>query len=241
MDLVRTAISNRASFKFVVGELEKRPPSKAAAEAVTEVYGLGDAPPWLAAVLLGACRDKVGYDTVRGILLSAPGLGAESYAGVALFKIRGGEALDDLKWILLNAPDLRSREGAAYGLQALGCQEAGPAILEATLAGKVRWRTGSHILSHNLANQAMVLGLLLTGDMHQARIATEIIDSSILSAKSGMGTNSLVFRPVRKLLQAVDQALSDPRFTMAPGKRQRLNTWLGDMRARQMQINQRRD
>ncbi len=81
-DLVKTAIREDVSFKLVVAELKKRPPSKAAAETVIEAYRLGDTPPWLAAMLLGECRDKVGYATTREILLSAPRHLAESYAGI---------------------------------------------------------------------------------------------------------------------------------------------------------------
>jgi len=77
-DLVRTAIREKVAFKLVVAELKKRPPSKTAAETVNEAYRRGDAPPWLAALLLGECRDKVGYTTAREILLSAPRQLAES-------------------------------------------------------------------------------------------------------------------------------------------------------------------
>ena len=227
-DLVRAAIRDHVSFKFAVAELKKRPPSKAAAEAVIEGYRRGDAPPWLVAVLLGDCRDKIGYATAREILLSAPRQLAESYAGVALAQIGGPEALEDLKTLMFSAPDQHSREGAAYGLEALGLPDAAPAILEAVQTGKVKCETGGRIISHKFVNEQTVIGLLQSGEKRQVRVATEIIDTCVLNISSGIASEPaelFAFRPSRTLLALVGRVLSNPAVTMAPKKRKRLCEW----------------
>jgi hypothetical protein len=230
-DLVKHAVREHLSFKHVVDELKKRPPSKAAAEAVIEAYRRGDAPPWLAAVLLGKCRDRVGYATAREILLSAPREGAESYAGVALAEMGGPDALDDLKALMISAPDRKSREGAAYGLEALALPEAGPAILEAVLAGKIKWDTGGRILGSTFPGEGVVLGLLRSGDMHQVRLATDIVESCVSSARSNdppRKRTSFASSPSATLLKAIGGALSDPDIIMAPRKRTRLRSWFNN-------------
>ena len=67
--------------------------------AIVAAYRDGSAPPWLAAALLGQTRSARGYDVLSAILYEAPRLLAESYAGVAMAKVRGVE------------PELRSCEG----------------------------------------------------------------------------------------------------------------------------------
>jgi hypothetical protein len=64
--------------------LAARPPNDTGARFLLAQYKKGDCPPWLAAYLLGCVRHELGYATVLQILLDAPGLCAESYAGVAL-------------------------------------------------------------------------------------------------------------------------------------------------------------
>ena len=223
-ELVETAIRDHGTFKFVVNELKKRPPSEPASEIVVAGYRRGAIPPWLTAVLLGGCRDRVGYAIARQILLSAPRQLAESYAGVALAEIGGAEAFEDLRALMLSAPDRHSREGAAYGIKALGLPETGTAILDAVLAGKIRRETGGSILAE-FADEEMVVKLLRTDDLDQVRLATEIIDACILNASSGITTRgawSSAAQPSRELAQALRQVLSNPAINMAPRKRIRL-------------------
>jgi hypothetical protein len=116
---VRHAIQEHLSFKPVFAELGQRPPSREAAEFVANAYQHGKCPAWLAAALLGECRDMIGYATVHSIILVAPRQLAESYAGVAMARIAGHSALNDLVTIMSTALDRKSREGAAYGLEVL--------------------------------------------------------------------------------------------------------------------------
>src|SRR5262245_8536078 len=91
-ELIAKAVANHAFFKDVASELERLPPSRAAADAMANAFLAGTAPAWLTAHLLGCVRDKSSYALVREILLSAPGLLAESYAGPALARIGGASA-----------------------------------------------------------------------------------------------------------------------------------------------------
>lgn len=168
------------------------------------------------------------YATAREILLSAPRQLAESYAGVALTKIGGPEALEDLKGLMISARDLHSREGAAYGLEALGLPEAAPAILEAVQTGKVKCETGGRILGRKFVNEETVIGLLQSGDKRQVRLATEIIDACVLAISSGYPSEpakSFASSRSGTLLGALGLVLSNPDFTMAPRKRTRLCEW----------------
>lgn len=75
--------------------------------------------------------DFLPLETVRGILVSAPGLLAESYAGVAMARIAGADAREDLLDLMRRGPCRRSREGALYGLVELGDPTVAPRIVDA--------------------------------------------------------------------------------------------------------------
>lgn len=68
-------------------------------------------PAWLVAYLLGCIRAARGYDVAREVLLAAPGLSAESYAGPAMARIAGTSAHDDLAGLMIDAHKLRARVG----------------------------------------------------------------------------------------------------------------------------------
>jgi hypothetical protein len=228
-ELVTGAIRDNLSFKVVAAELKKRPPSQAAAEIVVNAYRRGEAPPWLAALLLGGCRDKTGYETVREILLAAPRQLAEGYAGAALAQIGGPDALQDLIGIMLNASNRRSREGAAYGLEDLGGPEAASAILDAALSGKISSSLGGGVLGRRFPDEGVVLKLLESGDKHRVRLATEIVEGCIRSIPKEASEDqqpSLVSRPGSKLLNTLARLLEDPHTVMSPRKRETLRSWL---------------
>jgi hypothetical protein len=228
-DLVREALINHAVFKFSVIELEKRPPSRPAAEIVVNAFRNGDAPPWLAAVLLGACRDKVGYNTVREMLLSAPRIRAEGYAGVALAKIAGHDSLDDLINIMSNATDRHICEGAAFGLNSLGLPESAQALRKAALSGKMRPSTAAWMLARSFPNEGEVLELLRSPDQKSIRLATEIIETGLLDAGSNPSQAQLpgfVAKPSLSLLKALKNVLTNPKFSMRPKKRATFRAWL---------------
>ena len=115
-ELVDRAIENVMAFKRVALLLDDLSPDREAADRLVRAFEEERAAPWLTAHLLGCIGHEAGYATVRQILVSAPGMSAEGYAGVALAKIRGDDAFDELVALMGGAVDRRSREGAAYGL-----------------------------------------------------------------------------------------------------------------------------
>ena len=95
----------------------------------------------------------------RAILLAAPRLLAESYAGPALAKIRGLEAHDELVRFTMQSPARRSREGAAYGLAHLGTGEAAAAIIDAAVSGAIGYQMGGVLVErknlHDLSGSSV--------------------------------------------------------------------------------------
>ncbi|XXX82471.1 hypothetical protein WMF30_27330 [Sorangium sp. So ce134] len=225
--LVATALTDHGRFKHVAAELERRAPDADAASAVEQAYRAGEAPPWLAAYLLGCIGHEVGYATVREVLLTAPGLLAESYAGPALAKILGERALPDLCALLRDAPKQASREGAAYGLGHLKSPRAEEALLEAVTTGRIRWHTAAGILAR-IPIAARRLGeLLRSSETVQLRLATEIVWLALPYADSGRRT--WIHDIATELGPMIREVLMNPALSMAPRKRAQLEAWVSHL------------
>lgn len=157
----------------------------------------------LTAQLLRCIRDERGYATAREILLHAPIGSAGADAGMALARIRGEAAFDDLCDALTIAPDQAGREGAAWGLSCLGARAAGP-IRAASVDGRIRWQTGGSILAGLRIDPAVVAELLGSANEREVKLGR---------------AQSIVAEPLRRVLAS--QAV-----TMAPRKRRALEAWL---------------
>ena len=231
-DLVMEVVREQSLSRDVAQELGKRPPSRTAAELVIDAYRRGEASPYLTAELLGACRDKAGYATAREILLAAPRRCSNESAGVALAKIDSHSALQDLINIMHNAPERGSREGAAYGLNALGLSEAAPAILDAVLSHKISILTGGWILGHTFPDESVVLSLLDSAERNRTKkVAANIVASCIESIPINATLDrvpALLSRPSPPLIEALERVLSDTNITMSPYSRKRIRSWLNN-------------
>ncbi len=219
-DLIKGAVQKELLFKDVAQDLEKRPPSRAAAQLVVDAYRRGEADAWLTALLLGACRDKSGYATVREILL-LPGRAGSGHAGSALAKIGGHSALQDLIYIMNNAPDRRSRQEAAYGIEALGLPEAAPAMVDAVLSGKIPKHLGVGVFA-TFPDEGVVLRLLDSPETTREELATNIVARCLET----IPVPALVSRPSPELIEALERVLSDPNITISPKKRSCIRSWL---------------
>ena len=131
LELVRLSVESNGMVKLVALELRRRPADAAATELVVALFRARQAPPWLAALLLGSVRGPEGYAVAREILLSAPGLLAESYAGPAMARILGRSSRPDLVAILCGDWPKRTCEGAANGLAELHDPEVVDDVLRA--------------------------------------------------------------------------------------------------------------
>jgi hypothetical protein len=204
-ELVRRVVANHASFKDSAKRLAALPPDPEAVDILLNAFNGGEAPPWLTALLLGQIGHASGYDVVRRILLTAPELLAESYAGVALARIGGPAVLDDLVNLMRNALKLKSREGAAYGLGHLGTPEAIHPVLLATRETLIRSSTGASILAKLPVRVDDAIGLLASPNARDPENATELIAWRVASSShtgpfwSPTETLKLV-SPLRRLL-----------------------------------------
>jgi hypothetical protein len=229
VDLVRAAVREHSDFKVVSAALIRRPADPMAAELLVAEFARGEAPAWLTAHLLGQLRADVGYETVRGILLAAPGYLAESYAGPALARIRGENATPDLVHILNIAPKARSREGAAYGLGVVGTPAAEEAIFEAVASGRIRASTGGSVLGGMPFDQAKMANALSSGEERLVSLGTETVWSMILATCRRPRSAPKHARPDPRLLDAVRKVLADARVNMAPRKRSALADWVAEV------------
>ena len=221
VELIAKAVADHAHFKHVARELEWLPPSHAAADALAAAFLTGKAPPWLTAHLLGCVGDKSSYGLVREILLSAPGLLTESYAGPALAKIAGTDAYDDLCVLLHSAPMLRSREGAAYGLAQLASHDVPSMILDAARSGKIRWHTAAAILARIHLAIGQVLELLQSSNAEALRLGTEIVWLALHD--SNASCRGWLDQP--EIAGAIRNVLTVSTFRMVPRKRRALAKW----------------
>jgi len=210
--LVELAIADHLRWKQVAAELGLRPPDPLAATALIADYRAGRSPAWLTAHLLGVLRAPIGYAVAREILLAAPGLLAESYAGPAMAKIAGAAAFDDLLGIMRDGPRLKIREGAAYGLHIL--QRAGTAsiMLQAVVDKRIRRHTAAFIIARQADVLETVIEWLGSEDELIEALAIDV-GSSLLAENAA---------PSAELAWAMRRTLDAGRSKMAPSARTRL-------------------
>jgi len=233
-ELVTIAIVDRAQLRDIAAELERRSPDGPAARHLVAAFRDGKAPPRLTAHLLGCIADEAGYDTVRSILLSTPGI-VETYAGPALARIRGVAAFEDLRTLLLEAPELLSREGAAGGLAHLASRDAATAIFEAAVAARIRSRTAAIFLGGLPIDAHRVSALLSSEDLHSLGLGTDILWAAVTRS---YGPNEQLWREINQadLALQLRKALAEPALEMSPSKREILM----DLASRAEQNVQRR-
>ena len=117
IEVAERVIEQPKFFKAAALELEASPADESAAIRLIRAYHDGEAPPWITAVLLGRIGHQVGLETVKKILFDHPGRLAEDYAGVALARIAGPEATQDLLQIVFDpSHHIKTRRAAGYGL-----------------------------------------------------------------------------------------------------------------------------
>lgn len=222
LELVKQAVATHADFKSVAEDLERLAPDLEAVRWLINAYDRGEAPAWLTAVLLGRIGHDDGYATARAILLAAPGLLAEDYAGCALARLRGSRALDDLVQIMSKAPKIQTRKGAAAGLGRLNSEEAATAIVQATRDRVLPAFTAGGVLAHLPVSADVVAALLAAEDPRDIQVATELL---YLRAWSSEAYPRWSAAEVSVLLPAVRRVLERKDVRMAPRKRKTLGDW----------------
>lgn len=161
-----------ADWKLALLELKTYAPDAACAAAVVHAYEHGQCEPWCAAALLEAIGHPDGYATALDILHLAPGSLAESYAGPALVRMRGPDALDDLAAILDDdrLPQ-RAHEGAAFGLAAMADPRADDVLLRAVDRGRIRTSIAGSVASERGIPAARLVSWLRGADSRRRNLA----------------------------------------------------------------------
>lgn len=223
--LAQRAIDREDRFKDVVGEFERRrhlPPDESAAAAVVSAYAAGRAPPWLAAVLIGAIRHPVGYPTVLSIIRDNHRSLAESYAPAAIVKIVGRgrhpDCLDDLIALLRDAPETQVRCTAARTLGLLGAHDAIPALFDALRGERIVWRAARFALTQMPVDDD-ALAVWLRGDAVERRAACEVVVDQLDATRRGAPGPSPSLRPL--VLRAIDQGTA----VLLTGENEDLRAW----------------
>ena len=116
VDLIDWLLKNPSDFRKLGVVLEGKPPEKQAAIKLISAFNQKYCEPWLVAFVLGCIGHRIGYETVKNILLSHAGQSSERYAGAAMTKILGIAAYSDLRQVVFSDRPYKVREGAAYGL-----------------------------------------------------------------------------------------------------------------------------
>lgn len=159
-------------FKRVSAELEGRLPSRAFARGLADAHERGDAPGWLVAHLLGQNGHEAGYETVRAVLLAGQRMLSESYAGIAMGRIRGQAAVEDLVEVMREGDTKWVREGAVDGLAHLEAAGQLDVVVEAVRARAISPRAAASYLDSVRPGDAELLAWLRDPDPRVARMAS---------------------------------------------------------------------
>lgn len=214
VDLVRLALAHHHEFKRVLPVLTERPPDEAAAALVVADHARDDAPPWLAALLLGRLRVPATYSVVRDILAAAPGAMAEERAGRAMARIAGPGAREDLLELLTQGAHLRTREGAAAGLGVLGTPNLAPFVLAARRAGRIRRDCAASTLAELHLPTADLVALLQSAAPDDRALAIRVVADQLSATRPD---------PIDPALaRAAHEALAADRLGMESSRRQTL-------------------
>jgi HEAT repeat protein len=222
-EIVGHALRQHAIFKFASEIFLERPPDESAAAALIEAFEAGEAPAWMTAHLLGCLRAPAGYEIVRQILISAPGLLAESYAGPALARIAGPAARDDLLDLMRRGQHRRAREGALGGLGELGDKSVVPPVLEAVRDRLVGRHAAGAIVRKLKVSATELAAWLQSSDEDARHVAIDAISG--LSA-----TEEGVLRDTT-LVTAALEAVRAGAVRLSPSARGRLEKRLGEILA----------
>jgi hypothetical protein len=172
-EIVERAAARPLLFKKAGEIFQEREPDDVAGSALVQLYRDGVAPAWMTAYLLGCLRAECGYDTAREILLAAPGLLAESYAGVAMVRIRGSRARGDLIALMCSAARLPSREGAAYGVGELRDPALVSVVYEAFRTARLRKNTVASVVRRLGVSTTTVNAWLGSADERDGSLGVE--------------------------------------------------------------------
>ncbi|MBV8755935.1 MAG: hypothetical protein JO257_01590 [Deltaproteobacteria bacterium] len=206
------------AWKLALLELKTYAPDAGCVAVVIRAYERGQCEPWCAAALLEAIGHPDGYATALEILQLAPGALAESYAGTALVRMRGADALADLAAVLDDdrLPQ-RAHEGAARGLAAMADPRADDVLLRAVDRGRIRTSIAGSVASERGIPAARLVSWLRGGDSRRRNLAAWTVFH--LAAQGPL---------LKELEIAMHAALADAPLPFTPEQRSELRERLAN-------------
>ena len=219
VELVDAAIEDLLSFKKVGLRLEGMQPDEQAAKNLIAAFNRQRCEPWLAAFLLGCIGHSAGYQTVKDILLSNARSSSESYAGVAMAKIHGVRAYEDLRQILFGDHSRKVCNGAAYGMVETASTRLLNDLLTAFSEGRLSRRDVSGHAANCNPDDEWLLDLVRSSDPNQHKLASAIIEIMV-------SPNFTHRRPGKSVAEAINARMCDGSLSMNSHRRATLVAWI---------------
>ena len=217
--LVDAAIEDRTRFKKIGMELDAMQPDEHAAQKLIAAFRRHRCEAWLTAYLLGCVGHRVGYETAKSILLSNAGSSSESYAGVAMAKMLGVAAYDDLREIVFGDHHRKIRQGAAYGM----ADTSSSRLLDDLLAALDEQRLSRKDVSWHAARcnptDDWLLDLISSNSVQHQKLACATIELMV-------SPNSTHRTPGHLVASSVQKLLNDQSFSINPKRRDNLLEWI---------------
>ncbi|PHS01140.1 MAG: hypothetical protein COA78_22960 [Blastopirellula sp.] len=217
--LVDAAIEDRVSFKKVGLRLDDLVPDEQAAKHLIAAFHRHRCEPWLTAYLLGCNGHHVGYETAKTILLSNAGSSSESYAGVAMAKILGLAAYDDLRQIIFGDHPQKVREGAVYGL----VDNSSPQLLNDLFTAFKEQRLSRSGVGSNIAKCNPTDDWLLE-QLHSENVQVQKLACAIIDFMLRPNLTSRI--PGNQVANSVQDLLNDQEFSIMQSRRENLLAWI---------------
>ncbi|UJR83148.1 Hypothetical protein I5071_52140 [Sandaracinus amylolyticus] len=168
--------------QLVVARLDECEPDEHAARVVIDAHDRGEAPSWLAAVLLGRVRHRTGYAKSIEILRRCDRLLSEDYAAVAAVRIAGADAERDLVDVVNTMEDGNARKAAASGLGMIGTASAIAFLAGAPARSRLRGASVAHALAGAAVETRTMLEALRSPDLETRRWPPMLIAGRLRSA-----------------------------------------------------------
>ncbi len=223
IEIVRQALADKGSFKRNARRLKELPPDLDATQWLVLRYQTSQMEAWQAAFLLGCVGHEVGYDTAREILLGNFRQSSECYAGEAMYFIRGTDAYEDLRSIMLGHPQFHVRQGAACGLACFRSPDVIADLLLAFQEHKLWPKDVARKIAECHPSDEQLLPLLRSEDERAQKLGLHIVDYMMIARRERLGSGNELkqevarlletpaFRPKRKYMRQLDQWSNDSR------------------------------
>lgn len=219
VNLVDAAIEDRRSFKKIGTELDSMPPDHEATQRLISAHHERRCEPWLSAYLLGCIGHRGGYATAKSILLSNAGSSSESYAAVAMAKILGEAAYEDLRQVLFSDHPLKVRRGAASGMATTSSPRRLDDFFAAVIDGLLTRNMAAWYIADCNPGDDWLLRLLRTSDVAQQKLGSAIIELMVAH-------NSNRRVPGTEVAECIRELLDNESFSMNPKRRKNLRHWV---------------